>query len=237
MKNIFISFHHKLNKNHSKKIQEIDSKRSYMYNDITINNGSKIKNEDNLTDDEIRQEIRDKYLKDIDIIIVIVGSDSINRKHIDWEIYGSCYDYKNDKPPAAVVVIHCLSEIGHSWILDKELMNIYDSKFNNPPRHWPKDKSKEDLEWLPNRLKDSLLNNYNYDDIIKQEYSKCMNLKHAVFPIVEYKRIIEDNNILYLAIRQAITYQKSNEGKWDLSPLKRQNNKSDTRKIFNQVEA
>ena len=40
----------------------------------------------------IRQNIRDKYLRDSSVTIVLVGQRTRERKHVDWEIYSSMYD-------------------------------------------------------------------------------------------------------------------------------------------------
>jgi hypothetical protein len=80
-KRIFVSFHHELNQKHADKIRNII--KSLGHQDISVNDGTKIENEDIKTDEQIRKEIRDKFLRDVDVTIVILGSDTINRKHID----------------------------------------------------------------------------------------------------------------------------------------------------------
>jgi len=42
--------------------------------------------------DTIRRKIRDEYLRDSSVTIVLVGSSSWQRKHIDWEISSSIRD-------------------------------------------------------------------------------------------------------------------------------------------------
>ncbi len=43
-------------------------------------------------DHTIRQKIRDEYLKDSTVTIVLVGLETKKRKHVDWEIYSSMYN-------------------------------------------------------------------------------------------------------------------------------------------------
>src|SRR5439155_27135695 len=44
---------------------------------------------DTLTDEQIRIAIRDYYLADSTVTILLVGTATKNRKHVDWEIYSS----------------------------------------------------------------------------------------------------------------------------------------------------
>jgi hypothetical protein len=43
----------------------------------------------NLTTDTIRQKIRDEYLRDSTVTVVLVGPETWQRKHVDWEIGSS----------------------------------------------------------------------------------------------------------------------------------------------------
>lgn len=48
--------------------------------------------QDGLRDDTIRQRIRDEYLRDSSVTIVLVGEKTWQRKHVDWEISSSIRD-------------------------------------------------------------------------------------------------------------------------------------------------
>ena len=47
---------------------------------------------DGLQDDTIRQKIRDEYLRDSSVTIVLIGEKTWQRKHVDWEISSSIRD-------------------------------------------------------------------------------------------------------------------------------------------------
>ena len=47
---------------------------------------------DNLQSETVRQIIRDKYLRDSSVTIVLVGTNTWQRKHVDWEIGSSLRD-------------------------------------------------------------------------------------------------------------------------------------------------
>lgn len=225
MARIFVSFHHKLNQKHADLIRQIIKK--YNHIDITLNEGNKIDNEESLTDEQIRQKIRDKFLKDVDVTIVIVGSDSKNRKHIDWEIRSTIHKFENHRD-SGIVVINVI-DTKYSWILDDELVKKYDATSINE-RSWPEKIDKKEIEWLPERLVNSMCTNYSYQDCLNKNY------KHAVFPIIEYKKIKENNELLNLAIRQALNFKRINKGKWDTqTKMRRKNNDSGNRTTFKQV--
>ena len=52
---------------------------------------------DNLSDQAIREKIRDDYLRDSTVTVVLVGEETKRRKHVDWEIYSSMIDGKVNK--------------------------------------------------------------------------------------------------------------------------------------------
>lgn len=43
----------------------------------------------NLPTDTIRQKIRDEYLRDTSVTVVLIGAETWQRKHVDWEIGSS----------------------------------------------------------------------------------------------------------------------------------------------------
>jgi hypothetical protein len=58
----------------------------------------------NLKTDTIRRKIRDEYLIDSTVTVVLIGSQTWQRKHVDWEIYSSLRD-TNANPRAGIVGI------------------------------------------------------------------------------------------------------------------------------------
>lgn len=59
---------------------------------------------ENQSDEQIRVEIRDDYLRDSTVTIVLVGADTKRRKHVDWEIHSSMYDGKTNKRSGILAV-------------------------------------------------------------------------------------------------------------------------------------
>ena len=85
--------------------------------------------DDRLSDDSIRTLIRDNYLRDSTVTIVLAGSETKHRKHVDWEIYSSMYNGSiNRKSGIIVVNLPSISQIQitHSK-KEKELIRPYNS--------------------------------------------------------------------------------------------------------------
>lgn len=96
---VFISFYydeaHKEKEQLTSLLEGIIIDKSVGENDIS----------DDETDQRIREIIRDKYLKDSTVTIVLVGEKNKNRKHVDWEIYSSMYDHKDGHTKSGILVI------------------------------------------------------------------------------------------------------------------------------------
>ena len=75
-------------------------------NDVFINGSVDIGDiDDDLDDQEIREIIRDEYLRDTSVTVVLVGPNTRHRKHVDWEIYSSMYDGKINKKSGIIVIL------------------------------------------------------------------------------------------------------------------------------------
>lgn len=84
---VFVSFHHA---NDQKKA---DYLRDTYGADNTLIDRSLADAYDDKTDDEILALIRTNHLKDSTVTIVLIGSETANRKWVDWEIYSSLRPY------------------------------------------------------------------------------------------------------------------------------------------------
>jgi hypothetical protein len=90
---VFVSYHHELDESY-KKIFELRFGNAFG----AIVSGS-VKDGDidpNLQTDTIRQKIRDEYLRDTSVTVVLIGARTWQRKHIDWEIGSSIRDTKTN---------------------------------------------------------------------------------------------------------------------------------------------
>ena len=79
---VFVSFHHR-----DQKYKEsfVSLMKGYMV-DMSVDTGDI--NPNNKVD-TIRSTVRDKFLRDTSVTVVLIGKDTWRRKHVDWEIAGS----------------------------------------------------------------------------------------------------------------------------------------------------
>ncbi|WP_326938238.1 TIR domain-containing protein [Avibacterium sp. 20-129] len=124
--------------------------------------------DETLPDKIIREKIRDEYLKDTTVTILLVGVETKNRKHIDWELYSSMYDGKKNKKSGILIIQ--LPSINPKYITAahgaEEKKHIYPSIQN-----WISIDSREEFEkrypYLPDRIIDNLLKMESKISVVK----------------------------------------------------------------------
>ena len=100
MHKVFISYHHENDQYYKNALVEFGYQHS-IFIDASVDTGDI---SDDLSDESIRQKIRDEYLRDSTVTIVLVGTDTKRRKHVDWEIYSSMYNGVVNKKSGIVVI-------------------------------------------------------------------------------------------------------------------------------------
>jgi hypothetical protein len=100
MHDVFISYHHDNDEDYKEKLLDLNSMH-YIFRDYSVDTGDI---DEDLDDLRIREIIRDEYLLDSTVTILLVGRETKNRKHVDWEIYSSMYDGKVNKKSGILVV-------------------------------------------------------------------------------------------------------------------------------------
>jgi hypothetical protein len=86
---VFVSYHHANDEAHKNRFEllfgaigEILVCKSVQLGDIDPNTNT----------ETVRRTIRDDYLRDSTVTVVLVGTQTWQRKHVDWEIYSSLRD-------------------------------------------------------------------------------------------------------------------------------------------------
>ena len=93
MHKVFISYHHANDQWYKDNLVSM-GKYHKIFIDQSVDTGDI---SDNLSDPAIREKIRDDYLRDSTVTIVLVGQETKRRKHVDWEVYSSMIDGKINK--------------------------------------------------------------------------------------------------------------------------------------------
>lgn len=100
MHKVFISYHHDRDQNYKDSLINFGTKNS-IFVDRSVDPGDI---SDEAGDERIRRIIRDRYLRDSTVTIVLVGKETKHRKHVDWEIHSSMYDGAVNKRSGIVVI-------------------------------------------------------------------------------------------------------------------------------------
>lgn len=111
--------------------------------------------------EQIRVKIRDNFLRDSTVTIVLVGTKTKYRKHVDWEIHSSMHDGRiNKKSGILVVNLPAMPGGNEPQVFaahDGEKGSVYPEISN-----WTSIRSRQEWERLypnmPNRLLDNLVN-------------------------------------------------------------------------------
>lgn len=172
--------------------------------DKSVNTGDV---DDSLPDGCIREIIRDQYLRDSTVTIVLAGQETKRRKHVDWEIYSSMFDGRvNRKSGILVINLPGTSDLGVAP-RQQEKKEVYP---DIAPQDWRVITSREDYErrypHMPARIIDNLLNH------------------QACISVVPWSRIVNSpDRIRYLI---EVAFQGRHECQYDLSRRMRRRNSS-----------
>ena len=97
---VFISYHHANDESYKEALLELNDTHD-IFIDGSVDTGDI---DESLDDQSIRERIRDDYLQDSTVTIVLVGTETKKRKHVDWEIYSSMYDGEVNKKSGVLVI-------------------------------------------------------------------------------------------------------------------------------------
>lgn len=97
---VFISYHH-ANDQWAKDELQSWNEQEDLFIDMSVNSDDV---DDSLPTETIRETIRDDYLRDSTVTIILVGTETWGRKHIDWETYSSMFDGTVNRKSGLLVV-------------------------------------------------------------------------------------------------------------------------------------
>lgn len=175
---VFISYHHKNDQFYKEEL--LKANRKYpMFIDASVDTRDI---SDDLDDQTTRQLIRDYYLRDSTVTIVLVGTETKKRKHIDWEIYSSMINGAVNKKSGILVIT----------LPSTNCIHFRTSHSGEKERLYPEISSWETIgdrvayerryPYLPDRIIDNLLEPENNISVVN--WNKIAeNLDHLVFLI------------------------------------------------------
>ncbi len=92
MRKVFISYYHEEDQQYKDALIKKFDKKAFLDNSVGIGHIDDSKE----NTERIYQIIRDHYLKDASVTIVLLGKNTCYRKYVDWEIYSSLRSTNNN---------------------------------------------------------------------------------------------------------------------------------------------
>lgn len=151
---VFISHHHAKDQAYKENLVRFGEEHE-IFQDVSVDTGDI---SDELSDERIRRKIRDEYLRDSSVTIVLVGEETKGRKHVDWEIYSSMIDGQVNKRSGILVINLPSVDNGRVWAVhgDEEKRLVYPDE-----RNWVHVTRRSEIEtrfpYMPSRIVDSLV--------------------------------------------------------------------------------
>jgi hypothetical protein len=200
MHNVFISYHHGNDQYYKNYLLEIN-KLHNIFLDGSVDTGDI---DEELSDIRIREIIRDEYLATTTVTIVLIGTETKKRKHVDWEIYSSMFDgVKNKKSGILVVNLPTINCTNFTAVHEKEKEVMYPHV-----TEWTSITDRTEYERRYPYMTDRLI-----DNLIKKE---------AKISVVNWNTFISDVNKMKFIIYA--TFNGKGTCVYDLSrPMKRAN--------------
>ena len=201
MHKVFISYHHENDQYYKERLVDM-GERWGLFVDRSVHPGDIPKHWDA---QKIRQKIRDKFLRDSTVTILLCGEKTRYRKHIDWELASSMIDGGKNKKSGILVItlpsIVCCGHVAHAG----EMQAIYPECTHCIPLD---SRSDYDARYpdLPKRIIDSIVNT-------KAQISVC-----------SWNRIARYPSMLKWLINAAFKSRKTNE--YDLSEPRRKHDRN-----------
>ena len=152
MHKVFVSFHHANDQMYKECLVSWAEKNKVFING-SVDMGEIPEDWD---DQKIREYIRDEHLKDTTVTILLVGTETKNRKHIDWELYSSMYDGAVNKKSGIIVIL--LPSVKSEYYT---CAHSSEKAFYPETTQWMSVDSREEYHrrypYLPERIIDNLL--------------------------------------------------------------------------------
>lgn len=153
MHKVFISYHHANDQGYKDELVRFGKTHNILI-DCSVDTGDI---DDGLSDETIRQLIRDDYLRESTVTVVLIGTGTKGRKHVDWEIYSSMFDGQKNKKSGIIAVTLPETNCTNFHAVHAEEKEIVYPQVTN----WISVDSREEYErrypCLPDRLIDNLL--------------------------------------------------------------------------------
>ena len=159
--------------------------------------------DEGLSAENIRRIIRDNYIKDATVLILLCGKNTKGRKHVDWELNAAMYDSELN-PRMGILVVN-LPSSGNACRAHSD----DEKKLISPDSRWVNLDLREEHESYHPGMPSRLIDNF---------------VKGVPISAVDWNSIKDNPEVLIELIDYAYKRRKGNE--YDTSALLRRNNSS-----------
>lgn len=196
---VFISYYHKDDQWYKDQLLQINDEHD-IFDDYSVHEDEI--DDTGMTDEQIRREIRDNYIQNATVLVVLCGENTKKRKHIDWEIHAAMYDSETN-PKMGILVVNVGSNRGQI-ACGKEEEKLIAPFSTWTPLNKDETSLKEEYPYLPDRI----IENIARDDVS--------------ITVVNWNSVINDSQKIKELVDNAFSRRKSNN--YDHStPLRRRN--------------
>lgn len=167
---VFVNYYHKEDQGYRNRFETLFAD----IHDIMVSESVEIGDiEPNLSTDRVRQIIRDEYLRDSTVTVVLVGAHTWQRKFVDWEIGSSIRQTQYNSRSGLLGILlptypRDASDTYDPYTIPPRLHDNIECRFakiynwsNNPTevQNWIHDAFKRRTEIQPDNSRDSFVNN------------------------------------------------------------------------------
>lgn len=202
---VFISYYHRDDQDYKEyliNMSEYDSSKGQcvsIFEDYSVQDNEI---DDTLPAERIRCIIRDEYIKDATVLILLCGQNTKRRKHIDWEIHAAMFN--TEKNPQMGILVINLPTI-NQYI--RASSNEEKALLSSDSANWVSLSSRSEYEKAYPHMPSRIIDNF---------------VKGVPITVVDWSTIVHDPEKLKKLIDLAFLRRYSNQ--YDHStPLKKQN--------------
>lgn len=154
-----------------------------------------------MSDEQVRVKIRDEYIKDATVLVLLCGRNTKHRKYVDWEIHAAMFDTEKN-PKMGILVINLPGSNDTIRASDEEEKRIISNCGG-----WFNLETRQDYEKRFPYMPERIIDNFVADQKIT---------------VVDWSKIENNPEALMLLIDKA--FKRKNSNNYDRSkPLRRRN--------------
>ncbi|MEM1141435.1 MAG: TIR domain-containing protein [Pseudomonadota bacterium] len=205
MRQVFISYHHRNDQAYKEELLRLNNLYR-IFIDGSVNTGEIA---DTLPPQTIRRIIRDNYLGSTTVTILLVGTETWGRKHIDWELKSSMIDGSVNKKSGILVITLPSVDSGFYEAAHQGIKPIVFPEQQNWVRIDTRTEYEQRFPQMPARIVDQLIKLEAKVSVVPwhKVANNPENLRHLIEHTAEGRHDCEYDLSRTMRMRDASTYR------------------------------